>query len=71
MACLCLGSECPYASEGIKMDCRICPYSDGEEDEYYMGRPGGNFVVICGNCGARGPMTDNWNDALDYWENGL
>lgn len=33
MACLCLGSECPYASEGIKMDCRICPYSDGEEDE--------------------------------------
>ena len=37
----------------------------------YMGRLGGNFVVICGNCGARGPMTDNWNDALDYWENGL
>lgn len=37
----------------------------------YMGRPGGNFVVICGNCGARGPMTDNWKDALDYWENGL
>lgn len=33
MACLCLGSECPYAAEGIKMDCRVCPYSDGEADE--------------------------------------
>lgn len=31
MACLCLAG-CPYISEGIKMDCRICPYSDGELD---------------------------------------
>ena len=25
--------DCPYAREGIDMDCRICPYSDGEGDQ--------------------------------------
>ena len=32
MACLCVGSGCPFMDEGIKMHCSICPYSDGEED---------------------------------------
>lgn len=25
--------DCPYAREEIDMDCRICPYSDGEASE--------------------------------------
>lgn len=33
MACLYFGYKCPYACEGIDMDCRVCPYSDGEADE--------------------------------------
>lgn len=32
MACHCTQPECPFAQEGIEMSCRICPYSDGEED---------------------------------------
>ena len=33
MACLCPGHVCPYMQEDIPMDCRCCPYSDGEADE--------------------------------------
>lgn len=28
--CLSGGVPCPYSAEGVAMDCRMCPYSDGE-----------------------------------------
>ena len=33
MACYCSQPDCPFVQEGIEMSCKICPYSDGEEDE--------------------------------------
>ena len=31
MACYCAGAR-PFVAEGVAMDCRVCPYSDGEAD---------------------------------------
>ena len=33
MACYSTDDGCPFVAEGIPMDCRDCPYSDGECDE--------------------------------------
>ena len=32
MACYCNAAECPFRAEGVPMNCKICPYSDGEDD---------------------------------------
>ncbi len=33
MACHSTDAGCPFTAEGTPMDCRSCPYSDGEADE--------------------------------------
>lgn len=34
----------------------------------YMGRPGGNYTIICASCGARGPLCDSAYSARATWE---
>ena len=33
MSCCCSDSGCPFTAEGTPMNCRVCPYSNGEADE--------------------------------------
>ena len=48
---------------------RACPFC--AECLTYVGRPSGQWAVVCGSCGARGSVCDSKVSALDVWNYGV
>lgn len=43
-----------------------CPFCGAVKT--YMGRPGGAWSLVCGTCGARGPLSNSSDGALEGFE---